>query len=196
MSGVENIEQSPTEQPATNRLLESVRNFIFGKSEAFEYIYKTTAPALMAICRRYASSQDDAKDILQETYIKIYKNLDKFDNSFSFENWAKRIAINTAIDHYRKNIHKTLRSIDGMDMVEEEDIFVSSDILEYDLDTVMVAVQELPDGYRIILNLFVLENKSHREIAELLNITESTSRSQLTKARKSLKARFDYDKRS
>jgi RNA polymerase sigma factor (sigma-70 family) len=196
MIGLENIEQGSTDQPATNRLLESVRSFIFGKSEAFEYIYNTTAPELMAICRRYASNQDEAKDILQETYIKIYKNLDKFDTSFPFLIWAKRIAINTAIDHYRKTIHKTLRSIDNMEIIDEEDIFVSNDILNYDLEKVLSAVQELPTGYRIILNLYVLENKSHGEIAELLNISESTSRSQLTKARKTLKARFNYDSRS
>jgi RNA polymerase sigma factor (sigma-70 family) len=196
MMGIENIEQSANGKEPETRLLESIRDFLFGKSEAFGYIYKSTVNELMAICRRYASSHDEAKDILQESYIKIYKNLDKFDISLPFESWAKRIAINTAIDHYRKNIHKTLRSIDNLDIVDEEEVFVSNDILNCNIEKVMEAIQELPDGYRIILNLFVMENKTHREIAELLNINESTSRSQLTKARKTLKSRFENEPRS
>ncbi len=190
MIGAEHITQNT--ESNDNRLLVAIRQFIFGKSDAFEIIYNSTAPALMAICRRYASNTDEAKDILQESYIKIYKHLHKFDLKTPFENWAKRIAINTAIDHYRKNIKKTLSALHDIDvMEEEEDLFVSSDILNYDIEKVLLAIQELPDGYRIILNLFVMENKSHREISELLNISESTSRSQLSKARKTLKLKFE-----
>ncbi len=195
MIGIEHIEQSATGNNAENRLMQSIRQFIFGKSGEFEYIYNTTAPELMLICRRYASSHDEAKDILQESYIKIYKNLNKFDINAPFGNWAKRIAINTAIDHYRKNLNKTFRSLGEIDLVDEEEVFVSNDILDYDIEKVMGAIQELPDGYRIILNLYVLENKTHKEIAALLNISESTSRSQLTKARKAIKARFENGSR-
>ena len=193
MIGVENIEQSANGKDAETRLLNSIKDFLFGKNDAFEYIYNSTVNDLMAICRRYAASHDDAKDILQESYIKIYRNLGKFDIKVPFDGWAKRIAINTAIDHYRRNIHKTIRSIDNFDIVDEEEVFVSSELLNCNIGKVMQAIQELPDGYRIILNLFVMEKKSHKEIAEILNISESTSRSQLTKARKTLKARFENE---
>lgn len=189
MISVEHISQNTDN--TDNRLLVAIRQFIFGKSDAFEIIYNNTAPALMAICRRYASNPDEAKDILQDSYIKIYKHLHKFDPKTPFEHWAKRIAINTAIDHYRKNLKKTFSTLQDVVVVEEEEQFVSADILQYDIEKVLLAIQELPDGYRIILNLFVMENKSHREIAEMLNISESTSRSQLSKARKTLKLKFE-----
>lgn len=195
MLGVENIEQASAEGNTESRLLESIRSFLFGRTEAFEYIYNSTFQELMAVCRRYASSRDDAEDILQESYIKIYKNLGKFDTSAPFGGWAKRIVINTAIDHYRRNLSKTFRSIDNFDIEDEEEVFVSNKLLETDIDKVLQAIQELPDGYRIILNLYVLERKTHKEIAELLSISESTSRSQLTKARKTLKARFENESR-
>lgn len=174
-------------------LKESIRTFINGKKDAFEYIYNTTAPQLMAICKRYAANHDEAKDILQESFIKIYKNINKYDLNSPFEGWVKRITINTAIDHYRKNINKTFRVLDNIDLIDEEEVFVSNDILQYDIEKVMEAIQSLPDGYRIILNLYVLENKTHKEISELLGINESTSRSQLTKARKTLKTIFEYE---
>lgn len=193
MIGIEHIEHDKSGNNSENRLVQAVRDFVFGKTEEFEYIYNHTAPALMTLCRRYASNEDEAKDILQESYIKIYKNLNRFDINAPFEGWAKRIAINTAIDHYRRNIKRSFNSIGTMDIAEAEDVYVSNDIMNYDIEKVMIAIQELPDGCRIILNLYVLENKSHKEIGELLGINESTSRSQLTKARKALKERFENE---
>jgi len=193
MIGTDNIEQTSNGNHADERLFRSVREFLFGDTDAFEYIYNSTVAELMGVCRRYTSGDDEAKDILQETYIKIYKNLGKYDTGTPFAGWAKRIAINTAIDHYRKQIHKTLRSIDGIDAAEDDEVYVKNDVLNYDVELVLQAVQELPDGYRIILNLYVLEHKTHKEIAEMLNISESTSRSQLSKARRTLKARFEHE---
>lgn len=192
MISLNHIESSMSELSPENKLILSIKNFIFGKTEAFEYIYNITAPKIMTLCKRYASNADEAKDILQETYIKIYQNLKRFDVNSNFEVWAKRIAINTAIDHYRKNINKNLSINEDIEQIEDEELFVSKDLLQYDVNKVLSAIQNLPDGYRIILNLYVLENKSHKEIAELLNINESTSRSQLTKARKTLKSMFNY----
>lgn len=196
MIGVEQIEQNANEQHATGKLIQAIRQFVLGHKEAFEFVYHSTAPQLMQICRRYASNHDEAQDILQESYIKIYKSLKNFDLKAPFEPWAKRITINTAIDHYRKNLNLTFRSLGNLDQIEdEEEIFVSNDFLKLDIEKVMAAVQELPVGYRIILNLFVLEHKSHKEIAETLQINESTSRSQLTKARKAIKAKFENESR-
>jgi len=180
-----------SEMSPENKLIMAIKHFVFGKTEAFEFIYNATAPKIMTLCKRYASNSDEAKDILQETYIKIYQNLKRFDVNSNFEAWAKRIAINTAIDHYRKNIKNTISLNEEIEQIEEE-VFVSKDLLKYDVNIVLSAIQKLPDGYRLILNLYVLENKTHKEIAELLNINESTSRSQLTKARKTLKSMFNY----
>lgn len=195
MIGIEHIEQDASGAPEQSKLLQAIRHFMFGRHEAFEYIYQSTSPQLMLICRRYAANQDEAKDLLQESFIKIYKNLRHFDVNAPFELWAKRIAINTAIDHYRKNLQRSFRSLENVDPADEEEIFVTSDFLRLDIEKVLTAIQELPDGYRIVLNLYVLENKSHREISELLQISESTSRSQLTKARKAIKSRFENESR-
>lgn len=192
MISLNHIETNMSEFSPENKLILSIKHFIFGKTEAFEYIYNATAPKIMTLCKRYASNADEAKDILQETYIKIYQNLKRFDVNSNFDVWAKKIAINTAIDHYRKNINKHISINEDMEQIEDEELFVSKDLLQYDVNKVISAIQNLPDGYRIILNLYVLENKSHKEIAELLNINESTSRSQLTKARKTLKSMFNY----
>lgn len=193
MIDVKHIDQTTNANGVDSKLLDAIRSFIFGNSDAFAYIYKATVSQIMAVCRRYAANDDEAKDILQESYIKIYKSINKFDSNFPFESWAKRIAINTAIDHYRRNLNKAFQLNENFDRAEEEEIMVSNDILNYDFEKVMLAIQELPDGYRIILNLFVLENKSHKEIADILGIAESTSRSQLTKARRTLKIKFESD---
>lgn len=192
MIGIEDIEQASKEDNSVNRLLESIKSFLFGKREAFEYIYNSTSAELLAVSKRYASNNDEAKDILQESYIKIYKNLDKYDLNSPFKAWAKRIVMNTAIDHYRKSLGKSFKSMDNIEVVDE-DVYVDNELLNCDIDMVMQAIQELPDGYRIIINLYVLESKSHKEISEMLNISEGTSRSQLFKARKSLKAKFENE---
>lgn len=191
MIDIKHIDQTNNLEKGDGQLIEAIRSFVFGNNDAFAYIYKVTVSQIMAVCRRYAANDDEAKDILQESYIKIYKSITKFDVNSPFESWAKRIAINTAIDHYRRKLKNAFQLNENFDRAEEEEVMVSNDILNYDFEKVMLAIQELPDGYRIILNLFVLENKSHKEIAELLGIAESTSRSQLTKARKTLKAKFD-----
>lgn len=191
MISLNHIESNMSERSPENKLIMAIKHFVFGKTEAFEFIYNATAPKIMTLCKRYASNSDEAKDILQETYIKIYQNLKRFDVNSNFEAWAKRIAINTAIDHYRKNIKNTISLNEEIEQIEEE-VFVSKDLLKYDVNIVLSAIQKLPDGYRLILNLYVLENKTHKEIAELLNINESTSRSQLTKARQTLKSMFNY----
>lgn len=191
MNSIDHSEHLLNSKSVDKKLLQSIYDFVFGRTEAFEYIYQQTVSSLMAVCRRYASTEDEAKDILQESYIKIYKNLPKFDASQTFDAWTKRIAVNTAIDHYRKNIKLTFSSIDHLESDIEDEVFISNKALEYDIELVIKAISELPDGYRIILNLFVFEQKSHKDIAQLLNITESTSRSQLTKARKFLKAKFE-----
>jgi len=179
---------------AAEILKAATQSFVSGKSEAFETIYNQLAPKLMAICKRYSNDNDEAKDLMQESFIKIYKNLNKVENNKQIESWAKRIAINTCIDYYRSAVKTEFLKIQDIDLVEEESVFVEKDILNYDIEIVFAAIQNMPTGYRIVLNLFVFDKKSHTEIAEILKITSSSSRSQLTKARKFLKSFLSNEK--
>jgi RNA polymerase sigma factor (sigma-70 family) len=146
-------------------------------------IFNMYAGKMMAICLRYARHRHEAEDILQDAFVKVFTHLNDFENSGSFEGWVRRIIINTAIKNNQK---KSVSHEDiGIENIKEEcadpDIF--STLSEEELIKI---ISSLPDGYRMVFNLFAIEGFSHKEISELLNIEESTSRSQLLKARRIL----------
>jgi RNA polymerase sigma factor (sigma-70 family) len=151
--------------------------------EAQFRLYRMLAPQLMGICLRYMRHREEAEDVLQDTFVKIFTNLAALKNESSFEGWAKRIAVNTALSalKYKKRI-----TFDGdLSKVEEE----AADNFENDslnTDELVSCLNTLPDGYRTIINLFLVEEYSHKEIAEKLGIRESTSRSQYSRALKAL----------
>lgn len=139
------------------------------------------------VALRYLRCRDDAEDVVQETFIKAFTNYDQYDASKPFEPWLKRIAINSALMYIRKNYRFKLieneRELDAAfrDTIEEEH---ETTLTRQDLVNIL---QELPNGYRMVFNLYAIDGLTHQEIAEYLEITESTSRSQLLKARKMLK---------
>lgn len=164
----------------------SYKKFKQGKRKAFNQIYDAYAPAMFGICMRYAHCEDDAKEMLQEGFIRVYEKRDLFDVERSFPAWIKRIMINSAINYLRKN--------NRMVFVEDDNVFeeIESETFEIEPSSentkvILDAIQELPHGYRSVFNLFVLENLTHEEIADFLNISKNTSKSQLRKARMMLK---------
>lgn len=168
--------------------LKTIINKCLGRDDrAFEQLYAQYAPSFRGVCLRYASSEAEADDILQDAYIKIFKSLKQLKNTQLFEAWAKRIVINTALQYIRER--KKISLYLNVDVVENE---LSEEEETTSLETVSnLTIEELinlmgllPDGYRTILNLYAIEGFSHKEIGDMLNIKETTSRSQYFKAKK------------
>lgn len=149
-------------------------------------LYDKYSKKFFAICLRYCKYEEDAQDILQNGFIKIFTKLDTFNHSGSFEGWMKRIITNTAIEFYRKNIN--FQDIEDIHVQNDNAIIETSTI---DLDTFLKIIQKLPDGYRIVFNMYAIEGFNHKEIAQKLNISEGTSKSQLSRARAILQKKIE-----
>lgn len=151
----------------------------WAQKKLYESFYQT----MMGVCLRYANNKEDARDILDEGFIKVFRNLGRYQVGTSLEAWIRRIVINTCIDFYRKAIrHRT----EDMEQARHEASKQEDAVSKCSAEDIMKAVQELPASYRAVFNLYAIEGYSHREIGELLGITESTSRSNLVKARMKL----------
>ncbi|NBB88406.1 MAG: sigma-70 family RNA polymerase sigma factor [Bacteroidetes bacterium] len=138
---------------------------------------------MFALCLRYAKHSAEAEDILQEGFIKVFDKISSFRGDGSFEGWIRRIMIHTAIKYY----HKASRKNEAIGWESLPDNPLKPDVYgQLDADQILGLIQELPEGYRLVFNLHALEGYKHKEIADMLEIGESTSRSQLTKARSML----------
>lgn len=155
-------------------------------AKAQEKLYKRYASSLFSVCLKYASSYADAEDILQDTFIIIFDKISQYKNQGSFEGWLKRIAINTALQRYRK---AGVLNLINEENVSEVDVEVEEESVP--LDFLLQIIQELPDRYRMVFNLYVLDGYSHKEISDLLEISEGTSKSNLARARKILKNKIE-----
>lgn len=157
-----------------------------GHQQAEKQLFFRFAGKVLTLCRRYAKHDHEAKDFMQECFMHLFENIHKYDaKKGEFEGWLYRVCTNTVLQILRKEKRETpiiylevLPEI-APDLEEKSFLFSKQDLLK--------AIQELPDGYRQILNLYVFEEWSHKEIATQMNITESTSRSQYTRAKKLLK---------
>ncbi len=160
-------------------------------ADAQKELYERYAPMLMGTCMRYAKDQVEAEDILQESFIKIFQKIKKYNRQGSWEAWLRRITINTAIDHLRKqkNMQRNI-SIEQDQALQVE----AHEVDQLELEYLYQIIQELPAGYRVVFNLYAIEGYSHREIGKQLGITESTSRSQYTRARAILMQRIREDR--
>lgn len=151
---------------------------------AQKVLYEEYYGKMMSVCLRYAANEDEALDILHEGFLKIFKNIDKYQAGTSLPAWIRRIMVNTAIDFYRRNVRYRTEDLEkAFDLSTEE----ADAISQCSEKEILQAVQELSPAYRTVFNLYALEGLSHKEIAERLEITESTSRSNLVKARIKLK---------
>ncbi len=141
----------------------------------------------MTICSRYASHREEAKEILNDAFFKVFTKLDKYQGDQSFKSWLNRILVNTAIDHYRKRRHdeQTIDLVHASHLRTEE-----SPLEQLSAKELLALVQQLPPSYRMVFNLHVVEGYSHPEIAEKLGISKGTSKSNLSKARLKLQSLF------
>lgn len=154
---------------------------------SYEYLYKKYYRVLYGIALRYSRTTFEAEDIIQESFIKVFKNIQTFNNQGSFEGWIKRIVQHTAINHYRSNLKFYQNSEYGEHEYSIEDGSFDSLFDAFETKEIITLLNQLPEGYRMVINLFCIDGYNHKEIAELLNISVGTSKSQLFKAKEFLK---------
>lgn len=149
---------------------------------------------MYGFCLRYSSSSDDANDLLQDGFIKVFENIKSYSGESPLPAWMSRIFINLAISRFRANARKPqLLDIDDADIPDtNDDVHVEM----HDVKKVMAAMLELPDKYRLVLNMYAIDKMSHKEIAEQLGISEGTSKSQLSRARQMLKDTLERKKQT
>lgn len=168
---------------------------IAGERRSQQRVYELFYGKMMAVCLRYTKNHDQAKDILQDGFIKVFRSMEKFNREGSFEGWIRRIMVNTAIDYFRraKNAYLLLgeeRSIEDFGDQDEEDTIedeAAEEVLDLKPADVINAMQKLTPAYRTVFNLYVFEEMTHKEIAEMLGINIGTSKSNLAKAKHNLK---------
>ncbi len=149
-------------------------------------LYKLFSSKLFSLCLKYSRNYTEAEDNLQDSFITIFKAVNQYSNKGSFEGWLKRITINTCLQRYR---NQKVFEIVNEDIIEDNEV-LEIDENEIKLDFLLECIQELPDRYRLVFNLYVLDGYSHKEIASLLNITSGTSKSNLARARLILKEKI------
>lgn len=168
-----------------------IQNCKKNDTKAQSELYKLFSSKLFAICLKYCRNRAEAEDNLQDSFVTIFKKISQYENKGSFEGWLKRITINTALQRYR--------SKGVFDIVNEEkieDVSVEVENEEVSIDFLLNSIQELPDRYRMVFNLYALDGYSHKEIAEMLDITTGTTKSNLARARMILKEKVTNYKAS
>ena len=151
-----------------------------------EQLYKLYANKLFAVSLKYSRNYEEAEDNLQDAFLTILKKIAQYKNKGSFEGWMKRIVINTALQRYRK---QDVFQIIDEESIKEPEVEVNEE--ELSLPFLLQIIQELPDRYRMVFNLYALDGFSHKEIAEMMNISTGTSKSNLALSRKILKSKVE-----
>ena len=149
-------------------------------------LYLLYKDVLFGLCLKYCRNTKDAEDVLQDSFVSIFTNINKYNATGSFEGWLKRITINKAIDKYNSKKVKLLPLIENIN----SEVKIEENLNTYSLGLILSLVQQLPDRYRLVFSLFELDNYSHKEISELLNISIGTSKSNLHRAKKILKTKL------
>jgi len=159
---------------------ELVLSCIEGNRKSQEILYRKFASRMYGVCLGYSRSRDEAQDILQDGFIKVFASLHKFEGSGVLEGWIRRIMVNTAVDHYRKNLRNPAT------LGEQEEVNYSIDADAYgrlDNQEIIALIRQLPHGAQLIFNLYAIEGYNHVEIAAMLDISVGTSKSQYSRAR-------------
>jgi RNA polymerase sigma-70 factor (ECF subfamily) len=166
-----------------------VKGCIQNDSKCQEELFKMLYGKMMSVCMRYSKDPDTAQEVLQVSFIKVFDKLEKYDFNGSFEGWVRRIVVNTAIDSIRKHNRDPFSTSEDYMFVSEDEMHTEDDTdteVELKAEIAMEAVQQLSPAYQAVFNLYVIENYTHKEVAEILNISEGTSKSNLAKAKKKL----------
>jgi RNA polymerase sigma-70 factor (ECF subfamily) len=170
-----------------------IKGCIEGNPEMQKLLYDQFSSKMYGVCLRYAENTEDASDVMQESFIKVYKSLPKFRGEGSFEGWIRRIFINTSIEHFRRKV-KLYNVTEVQENTIEDTELDALDSLE--TKDILKIVNELSPGYKQVFNMHVIEGYSHKEIADVLGITEGTSKSQLARAKGVLKKIIESRSRS
>jgi len=170
--------------------LEIIKGCAKHDRKAQQMLYDKYSRFLLGICMRYATDRSEAEDILQDSFLKIFFSIGDFSGTGSFAGWMRKVAVNTAITHYHKNLkHRYHIEIEEYVSVEtgtssfEEDLFTSDELYK--------VMNDLPAGYRMVFNLYAVEGYKHKEIAEMLGIDTNTSKSQYSRAKAVLRDKLD-----
>ena len=160
-----------------------------GSPVAQRKLFELFAPKMLGVCMRYMKSQEEAEDVLQEGFIKVFNKLEAFERAGSLEGWVRRIMVNTALDQLRKNA----KFANSYDISEQEYKLENTDYTFEKLvaKDLMKLVNAMPEGYKVVFNMFAIEGYGHKEIGELLNISENTSKSQYSRARAYLREQLE-----
>ena len=154
--------------------------------KAQEQLYRLFAPKLFAVCLKYSRNRADAEDNMQDGFLLIFNKIGQYRFQGSFEGWAKRVMVNNVLQKYRT---EGIFEIVTENLPEEADVEIEAD--DISMEYLMAIIQQLPDRYRMVFNLYAIDGYSHKEIAEMLGITEGTSKSNLARARIILKEKID-----
>lgn len=158
-----------------------IRKAILGHRDAQEFLFKYYSPKMLGVCRRYVNDVHHAEDLMLQGFLKVFKYLDRYNKQGSFEGWIRKIMVNTCITYLQKK-NKIIFSIETEHQTDE----VTHNLENTAVQDIQKLIDALPDGYKIVFNLYAIEGYKHSEIAAQLKISESTSKSQLFKARKFL----------
>lgn len=165
-----------------------IQECISGNRRAQEQLYLRFSPKMYAVCLRYAGGNtDDAQDLLQDSFLKVFKNLSSFRAEGSFEGWIRRVVVFTCIEHIRRKPKPVINDLENV-TVPDKGLTGYDRIAMQDLIGI---IGGLPEGYRTVVNLYLVEGYSHKEIGEMLGINEGTSKSQLARARQILQKKID-----
>lgn len=157
--------------------------------QAQDALYKRFSRMSYGVCIRYTGNQYDAEDVMQEAWVKVFTHIETYSKDNSFEGWVRRIMINTAITHYRRNLkHAFQDDVEDVPWLEDHSSNPGGDFTREEL---LKAINKLPNGYRMVFNMYVVEGYKHKEIAEMLEIDINTSKSQLSRAKKCLQKELE-----
>ncbi|HYG17228.1 MAG TPA: sigma-70 family RNA polymerase sigma factor [Bacteroidia bacterium] len=177
----------------TAREEEIVSGCLKGDPKYQQVLYNQYAKKMYGVCLRYAQDKEAARDILQEGFIKVFQNLQAFKGQGSFEGWVRRIMVNHALEGLRK-LSNRVQHVDVEDV--HEALHETVNYSRYDMNYLLDKIQQLAPGYRAVFNLYIIEGYQHNEIAEMLGISENTSKSQLSRARKLLQESLEDVKKA
>jgi RNA polymerase sigma-70 factor (ECF subfamily) len=167
-----------------------IKGCLSGDRRDQELLYRRHSAKLYGVCLQYSGNDEEARDILQEGFIKIFENLRNYKHEGSFEGWIRRIVVNTALEKFRSR-HNLFR-VDDIDNIQEPE--AEPDTEDYSglqaVDLLFI-IRELPPKYRMVFNLYAIEGYSHKEIGEMMNISEGTSKSNLSRARSILQKKVN-----